>query len=98
MKDLATKIKIMQAALDGKEIECIILNEKDAWEVIRNIDDITWDWLNEDYRIKPEPMEFWVNVYPNGNILSAHETKEVSEENAKIVNSVKSIKVREVIE
>ena len=57
MKTLEEKIKIMQAALDGKQIE--ITNGQDPWEKIISPD---WNWTNFDYRIKPEnkqvPFDF----------------------------------------
>jgi len=65
MTDLATKIKVMQAALDGKTIQAMFLNISDEWDdqvsVVKN-----WNWEALDYRIKQEPMEFWVNIYDGG--------------------------------
>lgn len=42
------KIKVMQAYVEGKQIQIKINNE---WD---NIDDPTWSWSNYSYRIKPE--------------------------------------------
>ena len=94
MKTLKEKIAVMQAALDGKEIECV---NRPSYEWFA-ITDPDWQWRVCDYRIKQEPMEFWVNICPNGNILSAHETEATSVENARLVAGVKSIKAREVTE
>ena len=45
----ADYIKVMQAYVEGKQIQC-----KDD-EVWIDIDDPDWDWHNWEYRIKPEP-------------------------------------------
>lgn len=46
------KIKIMQAWVDGKKIEVFDRGCND-WEVLTT--EPNWNWLNGDYRIKPEP-------------------------------------------
>jgi len=33
-----------------------------------------WDFYRSDYRIKPEPMVIWANVYPHG-LGHAYETE-----------------------
>jgi len=91
MKTLAEKIKVMQAALDGKEIE--ILSCSDNW-VQSNAQ--TWDWCNNDYRIKQEPVEFWVNVHDSGYLEVLPNT--LATIKAANVHIIKTIKVREVIE
>jgi hypothetical protein len=50
-KQTIDKINIMQAYVDGKEIE--YLNMMNEWVVIKNP---SWDWDGIDYRIKPEPI------------------------------------------
>jgi hypothetical protein len=97
MKTLKEKIKVMQAALDGKEIEISVDSYRRGglieWRPADN--GVYFNWERNDYRIKPEPMEFWVNVYDDGSAL--HE----SESNARECRRpmcIKTIKVREVIE
>ena len=54
MTDLATKIKVMQAALDGEEIQYKLSRKK--WESY--IDGApSWNWSCIDYRIKPKSLE-----------------------------------------
>ena len=82
----------MQAALDGKEIE---LDDGNGWRLSFVPKNHAWDWANYDYRIKQQPMEFWVNVYRGGYIGIGHETEkqavDINEDNI-----IKTIKVREV--
>jgi len=49
MKTLEEKIEIMQAALAGAEIQYNTLT--DNWA---DIDNPSWDWDGQDYRVKPE--------------------------------------------
>jgi len=95
MKDLATKIKIMQAALDGKEIDRYV-GPTYGWLGLDNPKEVNYDWTNQDYRIKPEPMEFWVNVYENRSGY-LHRSK-ASAKDCLQSGSGKTIKVREVME
>ena len=96
-KTLKEKIEVMQAALDGKEIEAKYTNRNDTWDV--QCAGFAWDWSIFDYRIKPEPMEFWVNVYePNTRLcFGCHETKDGANSH-RLPDCIKTIKVREVIE
>jgi len=93
MKSLKEKIEVMQAALDGKEIE--YKNNGGKWYPcqIQAFD----SWHCGDYRIKPEPMEFWVNVYPYECLNVCHNTKDMAEKMA-LGSCEKTIKVREVIQ
>ena len=53
MKTLEEKIAVMQAAADGKQIQYYsgIYNE---WEDVHWMDSLVWNWLDCDYRVKPE--------------------------------------------
>lgn len=92
MKTLKEKIKVMQAALDGKEIE-YKYPEGGEWHSTNNP---LFKWVLFDYRIKPEPLEFWVNVYDNDGGV-AHKTKEQAIQGHG-GDKCKTIKVREVME
>lgn len=48
------------------------------------------------YRVKPEPREFWVNLYPNDAAHSAHRSKERADERA-TPNRIECLHVREVV-
>lgn len=70
------KVKVMQAFIDGKDIE--ISNHKGGWEIFECIP--VWNWVSNEYRIKPPPLkEIWVNKYPNGN-YAIHSSLKKAEE------------------
>lgn len=62
MKSLKEKIEVMQAALDGKEIE-VDFSFTDKYEL-----DTTpsWNWRDHDYRVKPEPLVRYMVVFDDG--------------------------------
>ena len=95
MKDLKEKIEVMQAALDGEEIE--YNHNGRGWEK-PNIERLVWDWQKNDYRIKPEPMEFWMVI----SDTYGFQTKEKAEEALKLSflsdKENRVAKMREVIE
>lgn len=53
------KIAIMQAFVDGKEIEFKTKNREVSWSISY---DPKWDWIDFDYRIKPEPPPTPMNI------------------------------------
>lgn len=66
MKALAEQIKVMQACLDGKPIECkYYQNDSDECFAAGRL----FDWLNEDYRVKEVPVTKppinWDHVHPD---------------------------------
>lgn len=98
MKDLAEKIEVMQAALDGKEIEVKYECSDKEYRKPHELG-ILWNWQIADYRIKPEPREFWVNIYKERDgeetyYLHTTEYSAKSREDA----TKKTIRVVEVIE
>ena len=58
--DTKEKIAVMQAAVDGATIQRTCGNGiwMTAWTQ-------SWDWDSYEYRVKPEPLTLWVNVYPD---------------------------------
>jgi hypothetical protein len=53
-------IEVLRHFVDGGEVEC---REHDT-EIWARIPSPTWSFDEYDYRIKPKPLELWVNVYP----------------------------------
>ena len=95
MKSLKEKIEVMQAALDGKDIESKWLQEGNIdWF---DEDLIVFNWACFDYRIKQEPMEFWVNVYNDGSRF-LHDSKQDAHFYNESGVGKKTIKVREIAE
>ena len=90
----------MQAALDGKEIEVRNYPYEDGcrWNAY-STEMLVWNWPNVDYRIKPEPMEFWVNIYnyPTDTPFGTHKTKAQAIDSASD-KVIKTIKMREVLD
>ena len=94
MKTLEQKIEVMQSALAGKKIEIMNLTRDNKWEPLFRPELSPFSWGGFDYRIKPEPMEFWVNVRDSG-VLDVCSSEDSA---LKIADSkvIKTIKVREV--
>ena len=62
-------IKVVQAHIDGKTVQYKHLGEwkKTAFEPK------FWDFEGMDYRIKPEPREFYLNIHKDG-VIYAHDS------------------------
>jgi hypothetical protein len=59
-------LPVMEAWARGETIECRRLGSSDKWESFGDI-----LWLDEcEYRIKPKPLEVWINVYSAGHSSS----------------------------
>lgn len=55
------KIKVMQAYVDGKQIETrFATRDNDPW---KNCINPVWNWLHKEYRIKPEAKELTYRPY-----------------------------------
>lgn len=63
MNDIDHMIAVMQAAKEGKTIQCMRRSDDGYWEDLYG--DIWWDWRTFDFRVKPaEPRRIWLNIYP----------------------------------
>ena len=69
------KIEIMQAFLKGKKIQVKVKGTNEEFKDFISTKEPTWDWTHFEYRVKPEPLELWVNKYDFGN-YTIHESKE----------------------
>jgi len=89
------QIAIMQACIDGEEIEIFYDNE---WDILKAP---KWNWVDLDYRIKPVIKEYWLNEYKAGGIL-AYTSKEAAVadaiENDDIITNKAAIHVRTVMD
>jgi len=91
----ATKhaIEVMQAYVDGKEVECLARRVSgDEWEKVVSP---AWNWIRYDYRIKPEPREYYLNIYKEAVTVFANR---IDANVCAKSDRVACIKVREVIE
>jgi hypothetical protein len=50
-------IAVMQAAVDGKQIEWREALSRQGW---RPATEPWWNWSEFEYRVKPEPREWWI--------------------------------------
>ena len=74
---LKEKIAVMQAALDGADMQ-ITWDGATGWHDIYRPEEFDWNWGKYDYRIKPQPKEIWVNEYDSE--ISAHRSRASAEE------------------
>lgn len=70
MKPLRERTEIQQAYLDGKQVQVKLVQSlhfiNDGSIKWRDCTNLCFDsWYSVDYRIKPKPMERWVNIYDN---------------------------------
>lgn len=105
MSDLAYKIRVMQAALEGKKIQCRSLVEKWDWSEYQSgsLAD-RWDWSTFDYRIAPEPRkpwECWV-IFPEGSdyarVIGMKKLGGLQPDMLRVENGDHVVHMREVIE
>ena len=83
-------IEVMQAWLDGETDE-FFHQQTRSWHLINKLPE--WGWGAYEYRIKPEPMEFWVDVDDSGHpecVMTVRPTV--------IRAGLRRIKVKEVME
>lgn len=96
MKTLKEKIEVMQAALDGKEIESKWLQKGNPeW---KSEDMLVFNWVCFDYRIKPEPLEIYIDIYDADTSNPRYEVGSDSNRFKYDGQPFKTIKVREVTE
>lgn len=83
-------LPLVQALADGRMIQ---VKTVCGWV---DSESIGFVFPPDQYRIKPEPREFWVNRYPNGNesgkCLTRHEAEGVA------ISGAVQVCYREVIE
>ena len=95
IEDTKKAIEVMQAFVDGKEIQCRSHNHS-HWKYA-NPD---WNFTNCEYRVKPEPKEVWINMYPDRAFASVAWASEDDAKESKTVKELgcKPTLFREVIE
>lgn len=88
-------IAVLQAHKAGKTVQFLDSrsNDETSWS------DLTTGIFNfglHDYRIKPEPREWWIHMYPNESCPTIHTRKEAEEILSNFPGKI--FRVREVIE
>lgn len=76
-QETAEAIKVMQAFVDGEEIQlCEPLSKLDSQVNWRDLTgEPGWVWHKFQYRIAPKPREFWITIEPPGETLTAWSQK-----------------------
>lgn len=54
MSDLKEKIKVMEAYLEGKEIQQRVRASVEGWREVDHVPE--WNWGLSEFRVKPEPL------------------------------------------
>jgi len=94
--DTKEKIKVMQAYLEGKTIQFRLWKEDDFTDWGSDAEP-QWNWGAVEYRVKPEPLELWVNIYDNGAVLTYKSEEEARGNVGTKIDRV-AVHMREVIE
>ena len=93
-RDTAKAIEVMQAYADGA---CVQASKRGYCpEAVWNDSIPNWNWAEFEYRVKPEPREWWIIPEFCGAFSSQDRAKEFAETNTWSVCT--PIHVREVLE
>lgn len=88
-------IAVVQAAERGEVIEFRKRKRTmDAWFIASPP---LWEFGECDYRVKPRPLEGWLNEYPTGGTSALYPTKEIADAKADH-DRIRCVHVREVEE
>lgn len=94
-------LKVMQASLEGKKIQFAKKKYLGTPGFIWNeVGDLSWNWKDNVYRVKPEPYERWLTVNKDDYDLvgGVFYTEAQARSATKNRSNVEIIHVREVIE
>jgi len=84
-------IKVMQAFVEGAEIEAKAKDHATTWYNATP----SWDWEGFDYRIKRQPIEVWAYVTPGGVWLANPHNLSSG---VSLGSDTQLVKLREVVE
>ena len=93
MSSTYKKIAVMQAFEAGKAIEHTVKGKSLPW---LDTDEPWWDWVSYEYRVKPEPLTLWVNIYSEGDYGRPRDTEEEARK-ARGCMGGRTVKMQEVI-
>ena len=54
-------IAVVQAHFDGEQIQARQIGGVHGWSSCVPL--VKWNFAHYDYRVKPEPLELWVNIW-----------------------------------
>ncbi len=87
-------IEVVTAFKNGKTLQCKDKNFNGEWI---DVPHPIWNFALVDYRVKPEPIELWVNVYNGIEETYVYETKAEALNCAGLGCTRKAVLFREVI-
>ena len=87
--------EVMLAYAGGKFIEWRVRGSDD-WGCGGDRLDVCWNWRGYEYRVKPEPREFWGVVYEDGSVTAFSTLTQAERESSETGRQI--IVLREVIE
>lgn len=91
-------LPILQAFAEGKTIQ--FRDTSENWSDFGKaepIDGYVFYNYPERYRVKPEPLEFWMNVYENGSFGNAFRSETGASDARNPLSNGRTIKFREVL-
>jgi hypothetical protein len=95
--DTKQMIEVLQAYERGERVQCRVASNEEWMDcALKSAAPTivpTFSFGCHEYRIKPQPREWWINRYPGGGI-GIYDSKELAEIN----KSLECIHVREVTE
>ena len=99
MSNTLDKIKIMQAAEDGRTPQRRILNSDSEWEAVPfdKAGNYVWNFFIAEHRIKPEPITCWAVIDKNCLVIDTRDSRNDAERFADN-NNFRVIKMQEVPE
>lgn len=90
-------LPIITAFAEGKTIQC--RGHTVGCREWKDVDNPSFGYTPDMYRIKPEPMECWVNVYEDGTLGKSWPTeREAKRSAAPSLSGVRTVLLREVLE
>lgn len=90
---LLSNLDILKAYAEGQDVQYRCKDDDEQWREV-NTPSFTFDHC--DYRIKPRPIEGWVNVYEDGDFGALHGTKALAEAAIAPSGVARTVFVREV--
>jgi len=98
-EELKAAAAVMIGAAEGKKVQ-FRYRGRTEWSNKLSLDELEFNWSAKEYRLAPEPREWWINVYPAGNVC-AHSSRKNADTDAdynRIECVVECVHVREVLE
>lgn len=87
---LMNRLNIVRKFLQRGEIECRSANTNRNWMRVLTP---SWDWERVEYRIKPEPEEFYINKFSDGTFGAKHKTERSAMSSSGVFKTFKCVEL-----